>query len=174
MSLFWGLLLILIGLSLIIKIVFKIDFPIFKIIFAFLFIYLGIKILIGRDFSLFHNDDNGQTTVFRQKTFSTLEDGKEYSIIFGSGKLDLRNISLPDSQVVRCEINTIFGGTEIILNPAMDVQIEANTAFAGTKMPDGNCSAFGTINYSNDSLSGGKSKLVLETNTVFGGLHIKR
>jgi predicted membrane protein len=51
-SLFWGLVLILIGLSLIIKIVFNIDFPIFKILFAFLFIYIGIKVLVGRNFSL--------------------------------------------------------------------------------------------------------------------------
>jgi len=173
-SLFWGLLLILIGLSLIIKIVFNVDFPILKILFAFLFIYIGIKILIGRDFSIFHHDENGQTILFSEKTLTSLEDGKEYSIIFGGGKLDLHNITLPDSQVVHCKINTIFGGTEIILDSESSVQIKANTAFAGTKMPDGNSSAFGSIHYNTDSSSNRKPRLVLETNTVFGGLNVKR
>lgn len=173
-SLFWGLLLILIGLSLIIKIVFNIDFPIIKILFAFLFIYLGIKILIGRDFSIFHHDDNGQTILFSEKNFSSLEDGKEYSVIFGGGKLDFRTIALPDSETVHCKINTIFGGTEIVLDQNTSVQIKANTAFAGSKMPDGNSSVFGTINYTTDSSSMKKPKVILETNTVFGGLHVKR
>jgi hypothetical protein len=42
---FWGSVLILLGLSVIIEHVFHINIPVFKMVFACLLIYLGIRLL---------------------------------------------------------------------------------------------------------------------------------
>lgn len=172
-SLFWGILLILVGLSLILKIVFNIEFSIFRVIIAFLLIYFGIKIFIGKDFSLFPESDKEDQVVFSEKTIKKIENGKEYNAIFGGAKFDLREMTFPDSVVTHIKINTIFGGTQVIVNHDVPIHINSNTVFAGTKMPDGNSSAFGSLDFENDTAKKGKAKLVIETNTIFGGLHIK-
>lgn len=172
-SLFWGIILILVGLSLIIKIVFKTDFSIFRVVLAFFLIYFGIKLFIGKDFKLFTDSGKDTETVFSERTITTLENGKEYNVIFGGAKFDLRGIQLPDSTVTRVKINTVFGGSQIIIQSDVPIRVNSNTVFAGTKMPDGNTSAFGSLGYENDTAKRSKPKLIVETNTVFGGLHIK-
>lgn len=170
---FWGIILILVGVSLILKIVFNIEFSIFRVIFAFLLIYFGIKIFIGKDFSLFPDSNKDDQVVFSEKTIKTVENGKEYNVIFGGAKFDLHDMTFPDSSVIHIKVNTIFGGSQITMNPGVAIQVNSNTVFAGTKMPDGNTSAFGSLNFESDTAKKGKVKLVIETNTVFGGLHIK-
>jgi predicted membrane protein len=172
-GLFWGIVLILVGLSLIVKIVFNIDFSIMRILFAFLFIYLGIRIFIGKDFRLFHDNKDGNSIIFSERTIKGVDDGKEYNVIFAGGKFDLSEMAIPDSQVVHIKLNTIFGGSLVIVNPDIPIQIDSNTAFGGTKMPNGNTSAFGSLNYENDSAKVSKPRLIIETNTVFGGLQVK-
>ncbi|MDD2331344.1 MAG: hypothetical protein PHI68_01685, partial [Candidatus Cloacimonetes bacterium] len=46
-NMFWGILIILLGLSLILK-DFNINIPLFKIFFGLIIILFGIKLLIGR------------------------------------------------------------------------------------------------------------------------------
>jgi predicted membrane protein len=172
-ALFWGIVLILIGLSILIKIIFNIDFSIMRILVAFLFVYLGIKILVGKDFSLFHNSKNGNNVLFSERTFKEVVDGKEYNVVFGAGKFDLSDLVIPDSQIVRVKLNTTFGGSLVIINPRVPFRIDSNTAFGGTKMPNGNTTAFGSLNYENDTAKASKPKLIIETNTVFGGLQVR-
>ena len=172
-SLFWGIVLIIIGLSLILKIVFNIEFSIFRVLFAFFLIYFGIKLFIGKDFTLFPDANKDNQVLFSEKTIKTVENGKEYNVIFAGSKFDLREMSFPDSLTLRIKINTVFGGSQILVNPNVPIQVNSNTVFAGTKMPDGNTSAFGSLNYETDTAKRGKAKLIIETNTVFGGLQIK-
>lgn len=47
-GLFWGLILVLLGLSVILKSVFHINIPLIKILLAILLIYWGITLLIGK------------------------------------------------------------------------------------------------------------------------------
>jgi len=169
-----GIILILLGLSLVVKIVFNIDFPVFKLLVALFFIYFGLRIMLGGNFRLFHDVGDEQSIVFGERTITKLEDGREYNVIFGAAKFDLRNLAIADSQKLSVKINTVFGGTRILLNPSMRFRLNATTAFGGTKAPDGNSSAFGDIKYESDSLNREKPNLEIETNTVFGGLEVRR
>lgn len=172
-SLFWGILLMVIGGSLILKSAFNWDFSVFRVVVAFVFIYVGIRLFIGKEFRLFDGGDKETQIVFSEKHITRVEDGKVYSIVFGSAEFDLRNIALPDSEVVNIQINTVFGGTEILLRPDVAVKIRSNSAFAGTEMPNGNSSAFGSLKYESDSAKVKHARLVIRTNTVFGGTEIK-
>ncbi|MGM0504252.1 MAG: YitT family protein, partial [Bacteroidota bacterium] len=90
-GLFWGILLILIGLGIVIRVVFNIDFPLIKFIIAFFFIFIGIKILIG-NYSFSHAEADEDTTIFSEsKVLGQDENFKEYNVIFGSTIIDLRD-----------------------------------------------------------------------------------
>lgn len=172
-SIFWGIILILIGLSLILKVVFNVDFPFFKFLFALFLIYLGIRIFIGRDFRLFSDANDEYTVIFSQRTITRVENGKEYNVIFGNGRFDLRNLQQNENEEIKIKINTIFAGSEVFISDSIPVEINAHTVFAGSKMPDGNSSAFGETNYKNAAFS--NVPLVrIESNTVFGGFLVKK
>ena len=172
-SLFWGIILIIIGISIIVKIVFNIDFSIFRVIVALVLIYFGIRMFIGRDFSFYRDDKDEQLIMFSHRIVEHMHEGKEYNVIFSEGIFDLRNFTVPDSEVVRFKVNTVFAGSEIILNPEIPVEINSNTVFGGTRMPNTNASAFGMASYKNNAASKGKLRIIIETNTVFGSLQVK-
>lgn len=169
-----GIILILLGLSLIIKIVFNVDFPVFKILVALVLIYFGLRIILGDSFHLFHDVGDQNTVVFGERRITQIENGREYNVIFGAAHFDLKDFHLPDSQSFHIKINTIFGGTQITLNDSLPVRLNANTAFGGTKAPDGNTSAFGDLKYESDTAKMEKPALVIESNTVFGGLNFRQ
>ncbi len=172
-SLFWGLILILIGISIIIKIVFNIEFSIFRVVIALIFIYFGIRIFIGHDFSFYHDNNDEHLIMFSKKIVDHIDNEKEYNVIFGDGVFDLRKFSVPDSEVVHIKLNTIFAGTEIIMTPEIPVEISTHTVFGGTKMPNSNASAFGEATYKNATAKNTKARIFIETNTIFGGLQVR-
>jgi hypothetical protein len=172
-SIFWGIILILIGLSLILKVVFHVDFPFFKFLFAFFLIYLGIRIFIGKDFRVFSDAGDEQTVVFSQRTITQVESGKEYNVIFGNGIFDLRNFEYSRDEEVNIKMNTIFGNTEVLINDSIPLEIKAHTVFAGCKMPDGNTTAFGESEYNSMGYHQ-PPNLRIEANTVFGGFQVKK
>ena len=172
-SIFWGIILILIGLSLILKVVFHVDFPFFKFLFAFFLIYLGIRIFIGKDFRLFSDAGDEQTVIFSQRTITRVENGKEYNVIFGNGIFDLRNFQDSTDEKTEIKLNTIFGSSEVLVSDSVSLEIKAHTVFAGSKMPDGNTTAFGESGYSTRGYTQ-KPDLRIESNTVFGGFLVKK
>lgn len=172
-GLFWGLLLIIIGISLILKVVLRIDFPIMKVLLAFLFFYMGFKILFG-------NFGNCSVKSKHQNVFSEaqykdiIQPEKEYQVVFGKGYFDFRNVQLPESGYVEVKVSSVFGGSEIILARETPVRIKADAAFSGTQLPNGNTAAFGTINYESENFDESKPYLYLKTEVVFGGVDIRR
>lgn len=168
-----GIILILLGASALIKVAFNVDFPVLKLAFAALFIYIGIRIITGNTFGVFGNKDHDETVFFGEKTFTSVEDGKEYSVIFGGAVYDFNNLILEPGQNTHIKLNTIFGGTKLLLNKNLPVKINTNTIFGGTSMPNGNNTAFGATEYKTDTLSEDSvAHLIIESNTIFGGLKV--
>jgi predicted membrane protein len=170
-GLFWGIILILIGISLIIKVVFKVDFPIGKVLFAFFFIYLGIKILIGNfGFQFFKTGPNdvvfGEANYVHERFIP-----KEQNVIFGRGVFDLRNIS-PATLPAQFHINTVFGNSDILVNKNLPVKIMIDAAFAGVTLPNDNSTVFGSVSYQTPSYDDTKPSLKVKADAVFGGLRI--
>ena len=60
---FWGSVIILFGVSIILNAVFGISIPVFRVVLALILIYFGIKILAG---GAFHNDK--KDAIFDEKT----------------------------------------------------------------------------------------------------------
>lgn len=171
-SMFWGILLIVIGLSLVIKIVFNVEFPIFKILIAFVFLYIGLRILLGHSVRPFNEHRTETDVVFGESNFSKIDNDKEYNVVFSKGTFDLRNVELNAEGSTRVKINTVFGGSKVILNSAIPTRIKVDAVFAGANMPNGNSAAFGSTIYMSDSLDMTKPFLDIKADVVFGGLQV--
>ena len=172
-TLFWGLLLIVLGLSLILRIVFNVDFPIFKIIIAFVLIYLGFKILFGSFESKVHyNTGDEKDVVFGEKKFSNFEGNGDYSTVFGKSTFDFRGYNLKDEKN-RLKLSTVFGSTEIKLDKDLPVRIKVESAFGGVDLPNGNSSAFGSTSYESPNFNASLPFLDLKLDVIFGGVEIK-
>ncbi len=164
---FWGVLLIIIGASVVIRAVFHVNIPIFSMIIAFILIYGGIRILIGG--YGFANPQN--MTLFQDTTIHVTNPADNYNTFFGKGVIDLTKVNL-SNETKRINIHTIFGSSTILLNPETPVKIIVNSAFAEATIPDGNRIQFGTIVYQSKNYQAEQNSLLIETNVVFGGLEV--
>lgn len=171
-GLFWGALLILIGIGIVIRVVFNINFPVVKFIVAFFFIFIGVKILIGNlNFGHVNVDEN--TTIFSESRFDGLDENfKEYNVIFGSSVIDLRNIDL-SSGSKEIKINTIFGGTVLKIDDKTPLKVKADAAFANAKLPNGNAATFGTGRYESETFNSDSNYVYIKGDVVFGSLEIR-
>lgn len=162
---FWGVILILIGLGVIINVVFGIKIPIFRTIFALFLIYIGIQMLTG--ISVWNKSK--KAAVFEEKTIEVTTASDKYDVIFGKGEIDLSGIE-PKDQNVRVDINTVFGGSVIKINPALPTKIIASAVFGGAHLPDGNVVAFGQYTYKTENFKSAEKHLLIYASVVFGGM----
>lgn len=163
-SILLGVLLVLFGIGLILKVIFNIDIPLARITVALFLIYLGIRLFVGKDVGFISRHGNENNVVFGQRTFNQITDDTEYNVVFGKGIIDLRNFHPTDSQEIFIRINTVFGSSDILYSDSIPLKIRATAAFAGTKLPNGNTESFGTF----ELKTGNKPLVRIESNTVFG------
>ncbi len=169
-GLFWGAMLMVIGIALIIKVVFNIDFPIFKVLVGVFFIFLGLKVLFGR--VLIPEGKIGpDETIFSERVYEQTENGKEYNVIFGKGVYDFTNVDLSKGDH-HVKINTVFGGSTIRISEDIPTRIEADAVFAGAELPGGNTAVFGTTSYTTGSYRSDSAALYIKTGVVFGGIQV--
>ena len=79
---FWGIVLILTGILIIIKYLFNIQIPVFRILIAALFIYLGIRMLMG-NYGFGHWRNYGNSSAFTNNEFTYSPNQNNYNCVFG-------------------------------------------------------------------------------------------
>jgi len=172
---FWGIIFLVVGVALILKVIFKLDIPVFRLIIAVVFIYFGLRILFGDSFSFNKTVVQENSAVFGESYYdSTDQPGKnEYNAVFGKLNLDLRNqeFTAKETHIV---INAVFGGAEIRLPANIPVKIKSDVVFGGAKLPDGNSGGFGSYRYKSDDFDENTKHIFIEIHAVFGGVDIFR
>ena len=163
-GMFWGVIIIIIGIIVIINVVFGTKIPIFPLIFGLFLIYLGVKVITG-----ISCHRTSRSAIFEEKKIETESPTGKYDVIFGRNVIDLTNVQLKEG-VSRIEVNTVFGSSVLKINPSMPIKIIASSAFGSARMPDGNMVAFGEYTYKSDSLkqSDQKNYLLINLHVVFG------
>ncbi|MGB8468246.1 MAG: hypothetical protein WCE21_04505 [Candidatus Babeliales bacterium] len=161
-SIIWGTVLILIGLSLIMKALFGIDIPFVRLALAGMFIYLGVtmiteKPLLKKNKWQCHWNNN------------TADEPNCRTIDVTLAKRIIEPREYNDMQRVR--INTVFGKTILKLDPAIPTKITAKIISGSATFPDGNMVSFGEVVYFTHP--GVAEQLVIETKTIFGALEIE-
>ncbi|MGC8970748.1 MAG: hypothetical protein ACP5K2_00930 [bacterium] len=165
-SIFWGILLVIIGILVILKYSLHINISIFRIILAVILIYLGISLIFGQ-----FRVQSGSNVIFSERTIKpeTLEE--EYNIVFGRGYIDLTGIS-PSELNKSIKIATVFANTTLKIDPNMPIEIDIDCAFGSTITPDGVSISFGDRTYRTPSVGSNQSYLKIKADTVFGVLEI--
>jgi hypothetical protein len=168
---YWGGLIILAGVLLIVRNVFKIDLPVMGIIFPIFIITLGISLLTGFRGESWHWG-GGKSTLFSDQKFDNVSGDEHYSVVFGKGSYDLRNLR-PVDKDIHVDISCAFGGVEIFINPAVPMRIKVSSAFGGGQMPDGHTVAFGERTYRTPAYKDGAPCVSVKASTAFGGIEIR-
>jgi hypothetical protein len=166
-GLFWGIIVVLIGLSIILNVATGVKIPLVRIIFGLLLIYWGVSVLIGASFRSRHSG----ATIFSESEIKATQAGKQ-DVVFGKGTIDLTGIMLQPG-VNRYEVSTVFGASVIRIDPAMPVKVVAGSAFAGVRMPDGGNIAFGETTYRSAGLREDSTYLLVKADVVFGSMEVR-
>jgi hypothetical protein len=165
---YWGALIILAGVLLIIRNVFKIDLPVMGIIFPIFIITVGISLLTGFRTA----DRQGKNILFSDADFDNVSSNEHYSVVFGKGSYDLRNLKPTDKDIF-VDINCAFGSAELLINPTTPMKIKVSSAFGGGHMPNGNTVSFGERVYTTPAYRDGTSSVKVKANVAFGGIEIR-
>ena len=166
-AVFWGVIIILIGLSIILREVFHVHFPLLGVFFGLLLIYWGVKVIVGG----FNRGWGSNNVVFSESKIEDNEGKREYNVVFGSTSVDLFKMQIPTSDQ-RMEMNVVFGSGKLIINDSIPMRIEMNTVFGSIQAPDRNKGGFGTTHYTTSAYKEGQPSVQLETNAVFGSIQI--
>ncbi|MDI6757215.1 MAG: hypothetical protein QME32_04250, partial [Endomicrobiia bacterium] len=172
---FWGSILIFLGLSLIAKVIFHVNIPVFRIAFAFVLIYLGVQLLFCGRWCRFTPRSVGGDIVFSEGEMKYDASRREYSVVFGKGMLNLAS-GLSPSDVsknsVEKEVNAVFGNCRVNINPAVPTKIKASAVFGAAVLPDGSSVSFGDRIFTTPSFKEGAPHLYIKVGAVFGSVEI--
>jgi len=171
-KLFWGLVIILIGVSIIINHVFKIDFPLFKVIIALLIIWFGISLLLG-SFNFKKVSSGEFSSVFSGQNYSPdrIDDDTEFNAVFGSSKIDLRNTEFTKDDI-NIEINAVFGSVKVYLPKHVRVSVKASSAFGSVRGPSHRQDGIGEQQFTEGAESA-KTNLRIEASAAFGSIRVE-
>ncbi len=168
-EIFWGLLLIVLGVSAVLR-SFNINIPFFRVVLAFVLIYLGISMLLGGPFVRTVDDS---TVIFGELRRSGSElTENEFTVIFGSGELDLRDLDLEQTDFI--EMNIVFGSGKLIIGREQLAEVRVSSAFGNALLPDRTSITFGDYTYLSPDLDrGDRPSLLVEGSVVFGRLEVE-
>ncbi len=168
-NLFWGTLLIVFGISAILR-SFNINIPLFRIVLALLLIYVGVSLLLGHKLTF---EGNENITIFNESYYSFKDiKNREINVIFGKGIVDLTDYNFKGNNINELEINSIFSTTEIRISKNNPVKITASSAFASVTMPDKSSIVFGETTYESSNKTVNGEDLSIKSNSVFANLDI--
>jgi predicted membrane protein len=166
-GIFWGVVLILVGVSLIIRIVFNINIPVFRIVLALILIYLGLQVLLGGTWTR----SGSSSVIFQSGDLKITGESHKYSVVFGSSRIDA---SMPlAKENDKLEVNTIFGSSVLEVPSDIPVLIKVSAAFSSAKMPDGNLVSFGDYTYKNKAFDKSAPYRFIKASVVFGSMTIR-
>jgi len=150
---FWGGLVVLVGLSIILNSL-GVRIPLVRIAIGLFFIWLGVSFIVG-----------GFRRTIERRVAAT--GPHEYNAVFGSTVFDLTGIR-PGDKDERVEVNAIFGQARVIVDLNTPVRVEGSAAFGQIRFPDAGSVSFGDRVYDTPRYRGGEPALVIKAAAVFG------
>ena len=129
-SIIWGTILILLGLSLILKSIFHISIPLVRPFFGCVLIYLGLSIMMDP----FNKAPDKKSTIFGRSKTIAHEAVQTHNAVFASNVIDLTE--LHPQAPIPITINTVFGSTEIKLSKEIPTKVTVQAIFSRAELPD--------------------------------------
>ncbi len=167
-AVFWGVIIIFIGLSIILKEVFHINFPFLRVLFGLLLIFWGIKVISGRSWK----SKGENNAIFSSANMNYDEQKQDYNIVFGSGNVDLFKSDLPEKNK-KIEVNVVFGEANLILNDSIPSKVEMSSVFGSVRADDREAVAFGSSTFTTSAFKESMPYYKIKANAVFGSIKIE-
>ena len=166
-GIFWGTLLIVIGVWFILRRALPVHVPVIRIVIAVLLVYAGVRILVRGPVT-----PEGTTAVFSESVMRySPSQAREYNLIFSRGSVDLSGAH-PATQTIHAEVNVIFGSGRLHIAASDPVRVAMSAAFGAVESPGGGSVAFGDTVYTTPSYRDGAPALDIHATAVFGRLQI--
>lgn len=165
---FWGVVIILFGLSILLREVFHVNIPFVKILFGLILIYWGVRMITGG----FGKNRNSNSSVLGDSEMQYDSRHDDYDIVFGSGTVDLFKMETPVKNR-KIEVSVVFGNGTVIINDSIPMKIEMNSVFGSSVIEDKRFNALGKTYNTTSAYVEGQPYVLLETNSVFGRLTIQ-
>ena len=138
-GIFWGFIVILFGVGILLKSVFHVNIPFFKIFIGIIVILFGVSIIFNAINSRRNN------TVFGEYNFNSGTIEKEYNIVFSKAAMDISNFDFSNYNGEFIKINSVFSSSEIYLSRNFEYEIRADSVFGVVRLPNGESVSFGNI-----------------------------
>jgi predicted membrane protein len=172
---FWGIILIVFGITYIIKRIFDLNFSVFSVVLATALILWGISMITkkSKDEEYKHSEDEeSYQKNYSQNNIKHTNFKKEYDIIFGSSIVDLRDMPVPlaNHKIV---IDTVFGKSIIKINPEVPILIKSSAVFANAAFPNKSVISFGDYTYATPAYAEGFPYVKIVADVVFGTMDIE-
>lgn len=165
-GIFWGFVVILFGIGILLKSVFHINIPFFKIFVGIVVILLGISIIF--DAVKFKKIE----AVFGDYNFNSGTIQKEYNIVFSKEAMDVSNFDFSNYNGEFIKINSVFSSSEIYLSRDFQYEIRAESAFGTVRLPNGENVSFGNIARLENAENSELKRINLHVSSVFSEVKI--
>ena len=162
-GIFWGFIVILFGVGILLKSVFHVNIPFFKILIGIIVILFGVSIIFNAI-----NSTRRNNTVFREYNFNFGTIEKEYNIVFSKGVFDFTNFNFSNYNGEFIKINSAFSKSEIYLSRNFEYEIRADSVFGVVSLPNGESVSFGNIARLENAENSGLKRINLHVSSVFG------
>jgi predicted membrane protein len=166
-AIFWGIVIALIGISIIMKEVFQVSFPFFRILIGVFLLWLGVKVMFGIRFK-----NTEHSIAFENRTLKYDKAHNEYQTVFGNATFDFTDVVVTD-QTVKVEVKAIFSGGTVVVNTLTPVELKMSTAFGQVQSPGNSANGFGNNSWVSPGCDLSKPHLVIEASAVFGRLELQ-
>lgn len=172
-AVFFGVLVVLAGVSVLLGALFHIHFPLVRTAFALLLVFFGVRILVGAWGPRSAELASAGSAVMSDLHFAPTQAAPsfKYDVIFGRGVIDLTRLPKPERPML-VEVNAIFGSALVTIDPAWSIVVEGSSAFGEVRMPDQSMTAFGTARYRPRGQERDAALVQVRCNAVFGSCQI--
>lgn len=166
---FWGAMIILFGLSILLKEIFHVHIPITRIIFGVILLYIGIRVIMGGMNRRWHSVD----AIFGSSSTEYQSGKGDYNIVFGSGTIDLSKMKtvIQDEKI---NVSVVFGNGTLLVNDSLPLIIKGTAVFGNIVLPNQSSSAMGDIYYTSPTYSDSQPHVTIDANSVFGKLVVQK
>ena len=159
-SLFWGGLLVVIGLQLLLNALFGLDLPLLRVAFGLVILYWGLGLIFGNHHLFKWSYD------WHYKSILYNAHNSSSSTIFNTQKIDLTTLDYSISRTVSSH-QTVFGTTYIDIPYDVPVLINAQATFGTIRLPNNVILRSGAQNFQNYT-GDQEPLLILNVSVVFG------
>jgi hypothetical protein len=166
-----GLLIVLAGLSIVLRAWFHIDLPLFRTAAGLVLLFLGARLLLHAWFPQRMGPMPMDRIGSRFEPHQPVSGALKYDVLFSEGLVDLTKLP-PLERDLRVEVNVVFGMAKILLDPSVPYELEASAAFGEVRMPDQHAISFGGRQYQSPAPVTGP-RLRLKVSAVFASCAVE-